>query len=261
MNKHFRVFKQLLKNAVSALSAYRADLVLRGLIGIGWSIVSIMTLEIIFSHTTELNGWGKSDMILLLFSYALTVDLVSYLGKGIEDLEDLIRQGTFDSIITKPIDSQLYTVFRFPNLGGLVYFFFHQLPFVILLLMHPPHISWSMIPLYIITIIFGNILWLSLKTMFITLNFWWQHIGNIHYLLFSLAEIGKYPITIFPVLMQFIFYTILPIAFFAVVPSEILRGLFSWTGFLGMITITITFVLACRLLWDRAVKNYSSASG
>ncbi len=261
MKQYLRVFTQLIKNSISMLTAYRADLLMRVLIGFGWSAASIITIEIIFLHTQELSGWGKSDMILLLFTFALTVDLLSNLGKGIEDLEDLIRLGTFDTIITKPIDSQFYTVFRQPNIAGLLYFVAHQLPFVIILILYPTNISWHFLPVYILFIILSNILWLSLKTIFITMNFWWQNVGNIHFLLFSIAEIGKYPMTIFPYLMQFVFYTILPIGFLAVVPSSTLLGIFSWTSLVGMISITFLFFFLSRILWQKAVREYSSASG
>lgn len=256
----FRVLSAIWKNAIATLFAYRGSFFLSILWGFGWAGYSIGVLKLFFSHTDSIHGWSKPDMILLYITMQLSSFVLSAVIYNIEQLGSYIQLGTLDVYLTKPIDTQLLVLFGKPNISLWLRQASYVIPLIALLFIDPPAIVPAYAPLYFFLLLFGGIIWIMIETILMTLNFWWQKIDNIKELLFNSTEIAKYPITVFPKILQIVFFSIYPIAFAAFVPAQALLGVFSWSHIFLAVIITALFVIAARLLWGRAIKKYESAS-
>lgn len=257
---YLRVLKVTITNAVSYLLAYRADVVMKILLGLGWTTVNLVMIEVLFGHTTALNGWSKEDMIVLLMTFGFATEFGYFLGSSIKELETVIRRGTFDGIITKPIDSQFLAVFGRPDFSSLIYLISRQVPYLYLLLRNGIETSLSSLLIYVLLVVLANIIWLSVRVILMTINFWHQKLDNLAELQLTLTEFAKYPVGIFPRPIQLLMYTAIPLAFTAFVPAESLRGNVGLGTIVFTITITVMFVVVSRLLWQWAIRNYTSAS-
>lgn len=260
MKKYLRVFRQACGNAISYLFAYRVDVILKIFVGLGWTLVSIGMAELFFLHTTALNGWTKSDVILLFFTWNLAFELGIALGRQIQNLDADIRLGRFDAVITKPIDAQFLAVFRGPDFTNLIYLLSRSAPYLWILARDGQALAWRYLPLYILLVIEANIIALTMRTMLMTINFWKERLDNLTELQNTVFQFGAYPISIFPKPLQIIFMTVLPLGFIATVPADVLRGNINWPLIALSVAVTILFLLAARLLWNKAIKNYTSAS-
>lgn len=260
MLRYLRVFKTFSANAASYLLAYRVDVIMKILLGLGWTAVNLLTVEVLFLHTTALNGWSKTDMIVLLLTFGFATEVSYSLGSYIKELETNIRHGVFDGIITKPIDSQFLSIFSRPDFSTLIYLFSRQAPYLYILWRDGIETSLASLLLYIFLILCASIIWLSLRTMLMTLNFWHQKLDNLTDLQITVTEFAKYPLGIFPRSMQLVMYTAMPIAFVAFVPAEALRGNINAETIALTVAMTVVFVAGSRLLWKQALKNYTSAS-
>jgi len=229
--------------------------------GLLWSTTSLVIVELIFYHTPSLDGWSQSDILLLYITLNLAFVVQDVLTNSIFELSSHIAEGRFDFIIIKPIDSQFFAMFNRPDPGALLFFFTYNIPLIYGLYLHSDSpIHWLYFPLYILLILASNILWMLMRTIIMTLNFWWQRLDNIGQILNSMQEIGRYPISIYPRPLKIIFYTIFPIAFSGVVPAEVLRGNISWVSLIGMFIVLCILSLFSRFLWKKAIRNYTSAS-
>jgi len=258
--RYTNFISQTFKNSISEFFAYRVDVFMRLFMGILWSIIALAVIELIFYHTPSLNGWSQSDITLLYITINLAFIMQDVLTSSIYELNSHIVNGFFDFIITKPLDSQFFCMFNKPDPGTLIFFFSYNIPLSYSLFSHPSSIHWEYLPLYVILVLAANILWMLMRTVLLTLNFWWQKLDNINQILNSLQDIGRYPTSIFPKSIQIVLYTIFPIAFSSVVPVEVLRGNISWLKIIGLVIVLIIFATISRLLWKKAIKNYSSAS-
>ena len=260
LSHYLRVYRQIAKNGVAQSVAYRMEFVLRIFLGLLWASVSIGILEIMFIHTTNINGWTKPELYLVLLSYNFTVQWSDAFARRVQYLEEYIRLGKMDTYFTKPIDTQFMMVFAELDIAGLVYPIGYTIPILFFLKPSIGIIPWERLPIFVFLIFLGNILWICLKTIVMTVNFWRQRMDNLGILAWILTETGKYPISVLPKPIRYVFYSIFPIAFFAIVPTEFLLNRSSFSAVLGACIVTVSMVTIARLIWQHAIKNYSSAS-
>lgn len=260
MLRYIRVWYRFLGNAVSYLFAYRADVVFKILIGAGWSLFTLAVVEAIFVHTPTLGSWSKGEVVLLLLTWTLGMEIGNTFGHYIEELDDHIVHGRLDGMMIKPMDTQFVSVFGRPDLTNAIYTLTRLIPYIVVIVKNQVDIYWTALPLYIFLLACANAIWLSIKTMLMTINFWKQKLSNLKDLQITISDFGKYPTEIFPKAMQIIFYTVLPLGFVSTVPAEVLRGNIHWSLILAGVAVTLLFVLAARLLWQKAVRQYTSAS-
>lgn len=242
------------------LLAYRGSFFLSIIWGFGWAGYSIGVIELFFSHTDAIHGWTKSEIILLYITLQLSSFVFSAIVANIESLGTQIQRGVLDTYVTKPIDSQFLVLFGRPNISLWVRQLSYVIPLGIVLAANPPAIVWAYAPVYLFFILLGGIIWITIETILMTLNFWWEKIENIKELLFSTYEVAKYPVGVFPNILRVIFFSVYPIAFAGFVPTQTLLGVFDWRILLLGIVVVTTLLFISRLLWRRAIKNYSSAS-
>lgn len=260
MRHYWRIFLRNIKISLADTLIYRADIVSSIFLGIIWAIISLVLVEVIYLHTDSFAGWSKNETILLLLTFQIATEITSSLGGSLYQFSNHIKSGNFDFFLIRPIDPQFIAIFGKPDLKNIIYLIANVLPYIYLLMRNPLDIQMVHVPLYIYFVILANILWISIKTMAVTCNFWWQKLDNLPYLLHSIVSLGKYPTSMFPKKIQAVFYTVLPIAFVAVIPAQALQGKTTLFEIVLGTGIVIFAVIASRLFWNIAIKNYSSAS-
>src|SRR5512143_162504 len=75
------------------------------------SIISLATgligLWLVFSHTTELNGWTESELLMVMGIFVLMGGVINaIIQPNMTRLLEEIHLGTLDFALTKPADAQ-----------------------------------------------------------------------------------------------------------------------------------------------------------
>src|SRR5438093_5829548 len=75
--------------------------------------VGLVVLALVYSHTNELNGWSKSELLCVLGIQILMGGAIkTYIQPNMTRLMDDVREGKLDYALTKPEDSQLLVSVR-----------------------------------------------------------------------------------------------------------------------------------------------------
>jgi ABC-2 type transport system permease protein len=125
---------------------------------------------------------------------------------------------------------------------------------------HAEPIELIQIPLYLVALVCGMIIYVSIKIFVNTINFWWQKMDNLFHLMYTIFEVGKYPLTIFPGFVRVLMFTLVPVAFAAYVPVNILTGRADMLTYALMPIVTILTMVVTRTFWNISLNKYSSAS-
>ena len=73
----------------------------------------LIMLALVYSHTTELNGWTEPELLSLLGVQILLGGLIhTFIQPNMEKLMQDVQQGTLDYALTKPADSQVLVSVR-----------------------------------------------------------------------------------------------------------------------------------------------------
>jgi ABC-2 type transport system permease protein len=240
---------------------YRANLVIQliqSVVAVGTGLV---VLSLIFDRTTDLSGWTRPELLVVMGVFTIMGGLIAFgitpnMGRLLAD----IRLGTFDYVLTKPVDAQLLTSvreFRLWSLadvlvGGIV------LGWGASGLEHS--IGWGAAAAFVAMLAAGAIMVYCFWLLLTAAAFWFVRMNELHELFSGLYRAGQYPVGIYPVWLRTILTFLVPIAFAVTVPSEALTGRLTM-GQAGLAAgFALVLFLGTRLFWRFALRHYSGAS-
>ncbi len=227
-----------------------------------WLVAALLTAGIFFRQTSTLGGWGFWEVATLLGVFNTVAGVVeAFLRPNIGRLVQLVRQGSLDFVLTKPVDPQFHVSFRRLVVWhvtdvvfglGLTAYALHRLDRV------PSLESVAAFALALgagVAIVYA--LWLALMT----LAFWFVAVENLAVLFDALFESARFPVSAYPGPLRFILVYILPMAWITTIPPSILTGRMGTEAALAAMAVATVLLGLTRLLWRVALRRYTSAGG
>lgn len=173
--------------------------------------------------------------------------------------------GTFDAILVKPVGPWTYIVFSGLNIGYLG----HILLALALMAWALTQVTadWSLLTaLYFLgALLSAAMLVAALMTMIGATALIWVRSNHFYAIFFGFWELARYPLNIFPGVLQLFMLTIAPLGFMSYVPVAVALGkdivlLGGWAGPLSLAAGPIAVLLAMAH-WRYCLRNYQGAGG
>lgn len=261
IRRAFRLFRIFAAQHLKKLMEYKIDFITGACSFLIDQVVNIAFLAIIFGGVESLRGWSYYE-ILFIYGFSL-------LPKGLDHLfcdnlwnvgYNIVRKGEFDKYLIRPISPLLTVtveVFQVDSLGELVVG-------VALIVLSVSRLTlpfvWYDIPLALIAVIFGMLIYTSLKIICASVAFWTKQSGHLIQLMYSMAGFAQYPAEIYSRPVRNAVTYLIPFAFTAYYPaSYLLRHTSPVFSILGpVVAATVLFTLGL-LLWHRGLSAYESA--
>jgi ABC-2 type transport system permease protein len=256
-----KLIQAFLKVNIQQALAYRTDTILNlvmNFLWLGWELVS---LQIIFTNTSDLSGWGMGELIALLGIWRLANTLMSALvWPNTERFNQAVRDGTFDYVLMQPVNSQFLVTF-----SRIVVWRAWEILLAAVLVIVGISISDSIIGAgnvinFLALAASGMAVLYSLWIVMIAFTFWFIKFDNNVTILQALMDSGRYPATIYPAWLRFIVTFVIPIAVATTVPLQGLRGDLSGWQIVMFLGIGAASVFISSRIWRAGVRKYSSAS-
>jgi ABC-2 type transport system permease protein len=240
---------------------YRANFfiqLLQSTVAVGTGLVA---LAVIFDHTTDLNGWSRAELLIVMGVFTMVGGLIGFaIEPNMSRVLSDIHQGTFDFVLTKPADSQLLSSVRQFHLWRLVDAAVGLGVIVWGLIRLDGHLGVAEIAGFAVTLVAGMILIYCLWLMVTAGAFWVVRMDEVHDLFTGLYRAGQYPVTVYPVGLKLILTYLVPIGFAVTVPAESLTGRLTWERlFVTALFLVVVFAVT-RLVWRAGARRYSGAS-
>lgn len=239
---------------------YRADFLFDGLTGLLRTGATVAPLAVVYAHTGSIGGFSPADagivMALFLFMQGVIGGLVEpNLGMVVEG----VRTGTLDLVLLKPADAQLLVSLR---------------------AVAPAHLwdvvaagavaawSWGAAPgpAGVDVLLAGLLVGCGLVSLYglwllaICASFVFVRVDNLRWLLWSAADAGRWPMTVFQGWVRWTLTYLVPVGLMTTFPALALRGE-AGAGVVGSALATAAvFGLGSRLVWRWSLSRYTSAS-
>ncbi|HWV22811.1 MAG TPA: ABC-2 family transporter protein [Thermomicrobiales bacterium] len=241
---------------------YRADFfiaVLNVVISLGTQLIG---LQVIFGQTTDLKGWSQNDMIVLVGIHLLVRGLLGLvITPSMQALMEGVRLGTFDFVLTKPVDSQLLASLQTVVPSSVTYVIFGLAVIAAGMIRLGSALTPGIIALFIVMMLAGMLIIYSFMLVLSTLAFWFVKLENVLVIFNTMfGNAGSWPITIYPGWLRASLTFVVPVAFAVTIPAESLTGRLTWATALGTLVLAAAFVTAARLFWRYALRHYTGAS-
>ena len=256
-----KLLSAFLKVNIQMALAYRADTVVNILLNLMWLGWELLSLNIIFSNTTTLGGWGLGELIALLGVFRLVNTLmIALIWPNTEKFNQSIRDGSMDYTILQPVNSMFLVTF-----SRITVWRIWDLVLAIILIVVGVNMAGDITtPLNILTFILlaitGTLIIYSLWIVLIALTFWFTKFDNNVTILQALLDAGRYPSTVYPVWLRVIVTFVIPIAVATTIPLQALRGELEPSRILLFIGVSIISFWIATKVWKLGLKQYSGAS-
>ncbi len=256
-----RLLGTLVKINLQQDLAYRADAVVNILVNLMWLGWELLSLNILFSNTTSLGGWGLAEVVALLGVFRLVNTLMmSLIWPNTEKFNRGVREGTLDYTLLQPVNSLFLISFT-----RIILWRVWDLALAVILIVWGVAASGGGATLlslfsFILLVGSGAAVIYSLWIVMMAITFWLVKFDNNVTILQALLDAGRYPATVYPPWLRAIVTFIVPVAVATTVPLQALRGDLNAWQILLFLGVGLGSVLVARLVWRAGVKRYSGAS-
>lgn len=210
---------------------------------------------IFFREFKTVADWRFEDMIVLMGIGLGSYGLMGICFGGIKKLSLIILNGDLDPFMTQPKNVLLHIAGSKSYAKG-----WGHLITGLILLFSRGVVSPLYIPLTLLCILTGSIVFTSINIIAHSLAFWMGSIENVSkkycdaLFLFTL-----YPTNIYSGILQIVMFTIMPAGVITFLPVELVRN-FSWIQLLLFICISMSFFLIAFLTFNAGLKRYESGN-
>ena len=257
----FKLLSAFFKVNVQMALAYRADTIVNILLNVMWLGWELLSLNIIFSNTTTLGGWGLGELIALLGVFRLVnTMMIALIWPNTEKFNQSIRDGSMDYTILQPVNSLFLVTF-----SRITVWRIWDLALAIVLIVVGINMTGdSTTPLQILTFILlaisGTVVIYSLWIVLISLTFWFTKFDNNVTILHALLDSGRYPVTVYPAWLRIIVTFVIPIAVATTIPLQALRGDLNIQQIVTFFMVAVVSFIVASRVWKVGLKQYSGAS-
>jgi len=278
MRRYALTLKLFWSTSIAAEMEYRANFVLAALQSVAALGGAILVLWSLFRTGYEMGGWTWPQALLVVAAYTVLDGFqATALAPNREQVGEMVREGSLDFVLLKPIDTQFWLstrklrIWGIPNLllgVALAIFAITQLDAVA---GHSVSVEDAADPLgvtgvllalsrFILPMILGLVIVYALGYILSTVTVWFVKMNNITTAMQALLEAGRYPVTAYPHAYRVFFTFILPVAFMTTVPAQFVIGQAGLTTLLAALAIATGLLLFARGFWRYALRHYTSAS-
>jgi ABC-2 type transport system permease protein len=261
------IYGRLVAARIRAQLEYRLSAFLQ-LLGTGLlTAVDFIAIAVIFANVPELDDWTVGEVALLYalatISFALTDIVVGHLDL----FPQMIREGTFDQILVRPLPSLFQVVaadFAVRRVGKVL-----QGLAVLVFALASVDVDWTLgrvvaIPLAIVA---GAVIYAAVWVALATIAFWIvDAIELVNAFTYGGSFLSQYPIGIFARWLRGVVVFVVPLAFVAYFPALYVLDKDDALSLPEALQFAspVVAVLACIVataVWRNAVRHYRSAGG
>jgi ABC-2 type transport system permease protein len=245
---------------VKALAQYRADLA----ITIGAAAVqegaTLLFIGIVFSNIRQLQGWTFAEVLMIWGLMTVTAGLWNVTLDVPHRIHSYIRSGELDYLMVRPPA----ILFQIAGSSGLNPTSLGRVLVGIVAIVAATReqavaAAWWWALYLPAVVISGILLVFSLYLMIACLNFWFTNAESLLITFAWTAQLGRFPVTIFGPVLQFLLTWVTPFAMLGFYPvAFLLRGEdYRPYGLLALV-IGWVFLGLALAVWRIAIRHYQS---
>lgn len=220
---YLRIYYRLQIVHLRTALTYEADFWI-GIVGValtqGAGFVFIWT---IFQHIPAIDGWSLWEVALLYALVVIPRGLVELLCDGMWNLRALVNRGELDRLLVRPVSPLLQLITQFSSIHGLGSVLLGGA--VLAISARTLNLHWSVWEVLLLGLTLANacVLMGSINLLTNCVAFWDPSASSAFpFMIQSFCDFGKFPLTLYNGLMQFILTWVIPFAFVSYYPGLIL---------------------------------------
>ncbi|HUF97272.1 MAG TPA: ABC-2 family transporter protein [Ilumatobacter sp.] len=240
---------------------YRANLVIQLIQSMLAAGTGLVALSLIFDRTPTLNGWTRPELLVVMGVYMFVGGVIGFaIQPAMNRIMSDVEHGTFDYVLTKPVDSQVLASVREFRLWELT----DSMVGVGVIVWGLTEVGAQLGPgewaSFVLAMVAGTIALYCLWLIPTCGAFWFTRMRDIQDLYTGFYRAGQYPITVYPRWLRLTLTYLVPIGLAVTVPSQTVTGQMTATRLFAMSGFIVAALAVTRLVWRVGTRRYSGAS-
>lgn len=262
---YFPLYLEFLKLKIMGVAEYRKAFLAGGFAQLASYGAEFLLVWILMDRFKTINGWEQYEVLLLYAFNLLSYALASFfLFNPTTHLATMIKDGTFDEVLTKPLNSFLYLICREFNSAYISHTLLSL--FVIGLCFYNLGYTFTLLSFFylILVLIGGTLIQGAFLIITAVPSFWVIENNGLRSILFFQAKnFINYPVSIYNKSIHILLTFILPYAFINFFPVQYFTNTNDFIGFhpvfqyLTPVVGLFLFFLSI-LFWNFGINNYKS---
>jgi ABC-2 type transport system permease protein len=222
---------------------------------------ALVMLALVYSHTSELNGWTQPQLLSLVGVQVLLGGFIhTFIQPNMQLLMQDVQQGTLDYALTKPEDSQLLISIRMVRIWQVVEIVSGLILLIIGLTGVKNSVGVGDAVAFGIALLIGGVLVYCFWLVITTGAFWIVRMENVLELFEGIYQTGRWPVTVYPGWLRYSVTFLVPIGFAVTVPAEALTSRLQWPTLVFAVAFGAAVFAFTRWFWHYGLRHYSGAS-
>lgn len=261
MTRYIRLYLYFLQFSFSKAMEFRVDFSFRIVMDIIYYLVNIGFYKILFLHTGMIAGWTLDEMMIFVASYLL-VDAINMtvLSTNMWWLPYHINRGELDYYLIRPVSPLFFLSLREFSANSFVNLLIALGFFIYSLASYPG--QWGLFDLaaLLVLLLNGVLVYYCIQMLMILPVFWTQSPRGFVDLFFTLGLAMERPDKIFRGWIRALFTILIPFGLVASFPVRAFIEGINGEMLIHTTLVSITFWILMLIVWNKGLKNYSSAS-
>lgn len=223
---------------------------------------AIMTtfLLLLKTNVTAIGGYAANQMLVFYVTYQLMDTLMQVAYRGVYEFGGMVRNGSFDGVLTKPINPLFRILVGKPDLNDALFLLPSSFISFYLLSTSGLTITTTSFLLYLSLLINSFIIGTGIHIFILSFTLLSNDVDNTIWLYRDISRLGQFPVTIYYELIRMALFFVVPVGLMITIPAQVLLQVpptynlaLCWLVGLGFLFLSLRF-------WNWSVKKYSSAS-
>jgi ABC-2 type transport system permease protein len=227
-----------------------------------WFALQLGFNSVIYLHTESIGTWSKWEVVMLIgASHFIQQIFQAFFLVNCAQLSELVHSGKMDFMLLLPVNTRFLLSMRHVDMGGFVsagsglavmWYAARQLE------LHPTAFQVLSFGLLCVTAVLVHY---SLMFLMATTSFWTVRAQGLVMAYYNLFSVARVPDAAFGGAFRIVFTMAVPMLLVANVPVKVLANRLDAPGEVAlMLAMAGVCYLVSKLVWDRALRQYTSAS-
>jgi viologen exporter family transport system permease protein len=240
---------------------YRMNFALQVLQSLLQLFTGLVVFALVYSHTTELNGWSQNELLVVLGVQIVMGGVVrAVVQPNMMRFTEEVRDGKLDHALTKPVDAQMLVSVRQVEVWQAVDLLTGAGVIVVALTRLGGDLGALDVLAFAVALAVGAVLLYCFWMLLATLAFWIVNMWHLPELFEGVFQTGRWPIGIYPPWLRFSVTFLVPIAFAVTVPAEAVTSRLEWQTLALAAGFAVFLFGVTRWFWRFGLRSYSGAS-
>jgi len=257
----FRMYRILIMASIRSRMQYRFNFWFSTVMAALVSVIEFMMLAVILMKFGQIHGWTMVDCGYLYAVVTLSKAIYRSMASDVHHLEQYLMTGDLDKLLLKPVPILLALMTQnFSIRVGELIQGIAILAVCMNALMQEGKLTWQAIPLTLVVIVSGAVLLFAIGLVTATMGFWITRVEVLQNITEDAAHTAaRYPMSIYPGWLQWLFIGGIPIAFVNYYPTlYIVKQQLSWWIIASSCAVSLLVLGIGLAFWRIGITRYQS---